>query len=80
MDILKELYEGQYGVELPKTPEYLTVRRKVADGFWDKIEQTMGRGFIEKNWENLLKQEDMESFEYFRQGFRLGASLMLELL
>ncbi|MDE7245638.1 MAG: hypothetical protein K2O18_16920 [Oscillospiraceae bacterium] len=80
MNILKELYDGQYGVELPKTLEYRAVRHKNVEGFWDKIEEAMGPDFIEKNWENLSRQEELESFEYFRQGFHLGVSLMLELL
>lgn len=72
-DIIKEIYLGNY-LPAPKPqspPDSALVERTVSllgpDGFDELVSQLCG----------ALRDEDIESF---RAGFRLGASLMLELL
>ncbi len=80
MSVLKEIYDEQFCVGQPKTLEYLTIRQKNFARFWDEVEKQLGSDFLDKNFEDLSKQEEMENYHYFRQGFRLGVSLMTELL
>ena len=40
----------------------------------------MGEDFIERHWDGLCKAERFRDCANFREGFRLGVSLMLELL
>ena len=48
-------------------------------GFWDYIEEKAGQECIEKYWDDFADMEAAGHFHYFREGFLLGASLMLEL-
>lgn len=80
MSVLKDLYDGQFSVGVPKSLEYRAVRHKNIEEFWDEVEKALGNDVVEEKWKNLSIQEEMESYHYFRQGFRLGAALMLELL
>lgn len=79
MSILEKLYNGEYGVEQPKTPEFQALQERNVH-FWEHIEEAVGKDYIDKKWDELCALEHMEDFNYFREGFRLGASLMLELL
>lgn len=78
MSILEEIFSNNYSIDLPQTPEFQTLRER-ATKFWDYIEETAGRECIEKYWDEFVDMEDAEHFHYFREGFLLGASLMLEL-
>ena len=48
-------------------------------GFWEYIEERAGAECIEKYWDDFADMEAAGHFHYFREGFLLGASLMLEL-
>lgn len=78
MSILEEIFNNDYSIDLPHTPEYQTLREK-GGKFWDYIEEKVGREGIEKYWDEFVDMECAEHFHYFREGFVLGASLMLEL-
>lgn len=78
MSLLEEIFNNDYSIDLPHTPEYQALREKGAK-FWDYIEETAGRECIEKYWDEFVDMECAEHFHYFRKGFVLGASLMLEL-
>ena len=78
MSILEEIYNNNYSTDLPQTPEFRALREKAAK-FWDYIEEKAGTECIEKYWNEFVDMEDAEHFHYFREGFLLGASLMLEL-
>ena len=78
MSILETLFNGEYSAAEPK--DYLPpALRKQECAFWEKIEETMGREFLEENWDCLSQVEYIASVTRFREGFRLGAQLMLEL-
>lgn len=79
MSILKKIYNEQYtpGNPQKKLPFSLRLKERA---FYNAVEEAMGPEFIERHWDNLCKVEDFKRFHDFREGFRLGVSLMLELL
>lgn len=79
MNILQDIYNGLYEPAQPHSPEYLAMREK-RYAYWDKVQEVMGEAFQDQFWIHEVKLEDEERFSDFREGFRLGVSLMLELL
>lgn len=79
MSILKDIYSKNYTPADPmkRMPFSLRLDERV---FYDAIEESMGRDFIERHRDSLCKAEEFKGFTNFREGFRLGVSLMLELL
>ena len=79
MSILRDIYNDNYTPADPtkKMPFSLRLKERA---FYDAIEETMGTDFMERHWESLCKVEDFKRFNDFREGFRLGVSLMLEML
>ena len=78
MSILHDIYGGGYapGESLERLPQDL------GDKYWaffEEVEKAMGLEFIERHWDNLVEADLYRSHANFREGFRLGASLMLEL-
>ncbi len=78
MSLLKEIFHENYSIDLPRTSEYRDLRKKGLK-FWDYIEEKAGQECIEKYWDDFAAMTDAENFHFFREGFILGASLMLEL-
>ena len=78
MSILKDIFNEEYCPSKPldKLPFSLRLKERA---FFDAIEEAMGAGFIEKHWDALVSVEEYKNFANFREGFRLGVSLMLEL-
>ena len=79
MSILQDICNGQYTPDdaLKKMPSSL---RQKEQAFHAAIEESMGAEFMERHWDGLCKAEDFKGYTNFREGFRLGVSLMLELL
>ena len=79
MSILQNIYSNDYTPADPakKMPFSLRLKERA---FYDSIEEAMGEEFIERHWDSLCKLEHYKGFTNFREGFRLGVSLMLELL
>lgn len=79
MSILHDIYNDGYDPckPLDKMPFSLRLKERA---FYDAIEEAMGEDFIEKHWDNLVDVEDYKNYANFREGFRLGVSLMLELM
>ncbi len=79
MSILHDIYNEQYtpGDALGKMPFSLRLKERT---FFDAVEEAMGEDFIERHWDGLCKVEAFRDYANFREGFRLGVSLMLELL
>ena len=79
MDILEKLYNGEYDpgkASDDELPEALRIKRQA---FWEAIEEGMGKDFLESHWDTLCQIEHFRDCANFREGFRLGVSLMLEL-
>ena len=79
MSILQDIYNDEYTPDdaLKKMPFSLRLKERV---FYDAVEEAMGEEFLERHWDSLCKIEHYKGFANFRAGFRLGVSLMLELL
>ena len=79
MSILQDIYSGGYapGESQGKLPPDLSDKWW---GFFEEVEKAMGLEFIERHWDNLMEADLYRDHANFREGFRLGVSLMLELL
>ena len=79
MSILEKIYNGNY--EPNESCERLPLSLRLKDrAFWEAIEEGMGEAFIERHWDGLCKIEHFRDYANFREGFRLGVSLMMELM
>lgn len=79
MSILADIYSGRY--EIPHPPSH--VSRAVLEennAFWDKVEGLLGREAVEEQQGRTGEIYFEEEQNAFREGFRLGALLMLELI
>lgn len=79
MSVLENIYNGDYtpGKAAEKLPFSLRLAERA---FFEAIEGSMGADFIERHWDGLCKAERFRDCANFREGFRLGVSLTLELL
>jgi len=79
MSTLRDIYNEQYtpNKSLKKMPFSLRLKERA---FYDAIEEQMGADFLERHRDGLRKVEESKGFANFREGFRLGVALMLELL
>ncbi len=78
-DILKELYEERFYTHWRATPEYRTLTQK-EDELWEQVRPMLGQKMIDQLMSSQSDVSYQTNYEWFREGFRLGASLMLELL
>lgn len=78
-DILRDIYTHRYEAQ-PGRQRECNEKQAEAEAPWEALEQRIGSEQREK----LQAMEDGISFEsnfgWFREGFQLGALLMLELL
>ena len=79
MRILQKIYNEDYtpGKAAEKLPFPLQLEKRV---FLDAIEGSLGEEFLERHSEGLNKIEQFRDYANFREGFRLGVSLMMELM
>lgn len=79
MSILYDIYGGSYAPgEMPeKLPQGLSDK---CWAFYGEVEKAMGLDFMERHWDDLIEANLYRDYTNFREGFRLGVSLMLELL
>ena len=79
MRILKDIYNENYAPSrrADKLPFSLRLKERA---FFDAVKESMGAEFLERHWDGLCKVEEFRDYANFREGFRLGVSLMLELL
>ena len=79
MSVLEKIYSGDYNPDkaAEKLPFSLRLKERA---FFEAIEESMGADFIERHWDGLCKVEHFRDYANFREGFRLGVSLMMELL
>ena len=78
MNILENIYDGDYAPIDPSKNMPFSLRL-AERAFFDAIEENLGAEFIERHWDSLCKLEQYKGYTNFREGFRLGALLMLEL-
>ena len=74
-NILKELCEGGYA---PKIDIHNMNKEDAA--VWERTREILGDDAIDQLLYSQCETDQETYFDYFRQGFRLGALLMLELM
>lgn len=74
MSILQDIYDNKYtpGKAQDRLPFSLRLRGR-------EIYEALDEEFIERYWDDLCKIGSYRDFANFREGFRLGVSLMLEM-
>ena len=79
MSTLQSIYDEDYNPSkaLKNMPFALRLEERT---FFNAVEEALGREFIERHWDGLCKLEHYKGYANFQEGFRLGVSLMLELL
>lgn len=78
-DIIKELYEERFYTNWRATPEYQALADR-EDELWEQVKPLIGQKIIDQLMGSQSDLSYQTNYEWFREGFRLGASLMLELL
>lgn len=77
-DILKELYKEKFYINWRATPEYQALERKEGE-LWDQVKPLLGQEMIDQLMDSQSAVAYQSNYEWFREGFRLGAGLLLEL-
>lgn len=77
MDILEEIYRGEYSVDSPKTQEYRRILGENAD-LYDKLRSIAGSQITDQLCSASLQLIGMESYHSFLAGLRLGIAVMRE--
>ena len=78
-DMLKELYESPLYIDCPPSEELQALQKKEAE-IWSKVQPLLGLEVIDEINDIQAGIANEKNLAWFRKGFRLGASLMLELL
>ena len=76
---LKKIYEEKFYTEWQATPEYQALAEK-EDELWEQVKPLIGQKVIDQLMDSRSNVSYQTNYEWFRKGFLLGASLMLELL
>ncbi len=79
MTTLRDLYSDQYTAKRPDTAEFRALQEADLRN-WEQVEAAMGKRFVERCLNQRLALEADLRYNDFREGFLLGASLLLELL
>lgn len=77
MDILEEIYRGEYSIDGPKTQEYHKILAETADQF-DRIRAIAGNQVTDQFWSSNARLTSLESYHSFLAGLRLGMAVMRE--
>lgn len=79
MSILDDIYDGRYSVEHPAGDVSKEVLEQDTT-FWEKVKGLLGEEAVEQQQARTCDISYAEEQNAFREGFRLGTLLMLELL
>ena len=77
-DIIKELFSSALYMDLAPSKE-LQALRKEEEAIWEKIQPLLGMDVIDELHNIQVNIANEQNLIWFREGFRLGAGLMLEL-
>ena len=78
-DELKKIYEERFYTDWQVTPEYRALTEK-EDELWEQVKPLIGQKVIDQIMDSQSNVSYQANYEWFRKGFLLAASLMLELL
>lgn len=73
-DLLKDIFNGIYEPKI--VPHPMTKEERAV---WEKAIALFGENMVDEMLSAECRSLAETEYEYFRQGFRLGAQLMLEL-
>lgn len=77
LNLLYKIYTDNYDVTPKRGKKQQELYEKLY-AEWDKVQQMFGDEFVNHIFNIQGELEDWQSFYYYRQGFRLGAQLMME--
>ncbi len=77
MSILTDIYDGEYRAphSRPPCPQELEDNDLA---FWDKAAEALGLDAIDAHMNLLHEKQHLTDIHHFREGFKLGVQLMLE--
>ena len=78
-DIIEELCSGCFDTRFHASKEYLR-QVKEDEPLWDQVAEVFGPEFVDELWSGISILGAEAERSMFRQGFHLGALLMLDLL
>lgn len=78
-DILKELFDSPLYIDRAPSEELLALRAEESK-LWDKIQPLIGLEIMDELNDVQAGIDNEKNLTWFREGFRLGAGLILELL
>lgn len=78
-DLIKELYQRNIDAVFRPTKEARRERAKCS-AVWERLGRQLGQETQDALWDSAIEFAEEEDLELFRQGFRLGAQMMLELM
>lgn len=78
-DILRNLYTGNFTAQPKTRAEYFQQANQV-EALWEKAGERLGEDLLEELRAAEADLQFEHNFNWYREGFRLGALLTLELL
>lgn len=78
-DIIKELFDSALYIDRAPSEKLLALRAEESK-LWEKIQPLIGLEIMDELTDVQASIDNEKNLTWFREGFRLGASLMLELL
>lgn len=78
VDMIREIYESGFYENRQCSEKYLALCEEEA-AVMEKVQSVMGLDMVDEISDAQEAIADEENLDWFRIGFRLGASLMLEL-
>lgn len=77
MSILADIYNERYHAQASR-PHYPQELREKDLAFWEKATQALGGDVVDAHLYKLCEKENLNDIHHFREGFKLGVQLMLE--
>lgn len=77
MSILADIYNENYHAQASR-PHYPRELREKDLAFWEKVKKALGADAVDAHFYQLCEQENIDDVHHFREGFKLGVLMMLE--
>ena len=78
-DILKELFESPYYCGYDRTEELTELEKKLSS-LWEQVTRLVGLDLVDEIYNTEAEIANIKNLQWYKEGFHLGAMLMLELL
>ena len=77
MSILADIYNERYHAQASR-PHYPQELKEKDLAFWEQATQALGGDVVDAHLYKLCEKENFNDIHHFREGFKLGVQLMLE--